>query len=276
MLDLFIRKKIFDLNQSRNDNQVHIIKAIFNDCSTLYKHDNHDDERTNNCSPNVYYRFILTCDDNKILLCQVRDRNFDDIEKIWIPTDRRKGQIIAFSFNGTGNECIILTDQTYFYRIPLTFKRVYDPENGIERKIIEKDAQIIRSCSLTRPSTILWWDRSRFTSVHPSIAIIANKLGQICFLDLDTNDIIRQLTVPFAIESLMIYEEIYSRTLLINCAKNFQYFVTLEQLRSAAKKKNIVAESPSTISAFQYGFYLVNNFNANSDQPKSIFDSNIK
>ena len=286
MKNLFTKEKILDFNSidsecTRQHQRVHIRLSVFGavkeDYRTTEQTNNTLNNNDNNSSKNadetnflkqqssdlrkVDFRLILYLDDYRLLLCQFSNftnNNNDDVncdnysqnqqqlKKFFIPIDRKKGHIIAMCTNSSTNTLLALTNECYLYLIPLDhFSTLYDEHNDQNRVIVEEDARLLQCLSLHNPTAMVWWERP-YSLQRSSIAIIGNKNGQLVFVDLDQEMEFKLFTFVSGIERLQLYDEAYSKTLLVTCSNKFQHYLILDP-------------TPAALDHLQKGQYHQNN-----------------
>lgn len=216
----------------------------------------------------VHARLVLYTEDYRLLLCQFTDQEGPQgvgsfsapPTQVWVPLDSAKGHIISMCLNAQATSLLALTSHSYVYLVPLHFTLSPDPETGRLRASLLEDARTYRCRSLKSPSSLTWWQRQHALSTN-SLAIVGTTTGQLLFLDLTTDVEVKQLTVPFAIESLSIFEESTCQTLLINCSNRLQYHLTLEQFRASlgalppsvsGRRRKSTTSTTSTTSSGSY------------------------
>lgn len=232
MLNLFEKKLLFQL-----DSNVVIKQAIFSNVNLLPNNCENITPLSSQWVPvNLVpeSNLVLYCDDFHIELCQFVSH--EKYHRFQIPLDDKKGHVVSMCFDNSGNNILAITSKSIIYQIPLQFILYCDIDTGKERTVIVKEASVIECCTLTPPTSIIWWQRDEaYIIENNSIAIVGDEGGMILFVDLKTKTELRHCYVPFDIISLKIFDEMFMRSLLITCGNSLQYQMMLEHFRSSGK-----------------------------------------
>lgn len=181
----------------------------------------------------VQSNLVLYCDDYHLELCQFEPD--DTLHRFSIPVDREKGHIAAMCLDSRGSNLLAITSQSTICLIPLQFALFRETETGLERSVILKDATLVDCLEQATepPTSIVWWQRDESYCVeHTSVAIVAYTSGLIRFVDLSLKKQYLCHSVSAPIESMQVFDEMYTTSLLVTCANQQQYQLVLEQFRS--------------------------------------------
>ena len=214
---------------------------------------------------------VLYCDNYHILVVHINkchlncDIITDELKKNviirQIPVDKSKGELRSMALNGNDSQLITIDSNSNIFILPI--QRLIERQN---ESLLKDDALLIKSCSLSNPTAIVWWNS---LDDYNQIAIVGNDLGEISFINIKTKREIGGTYVQNSVKKLEIIDDSSAVSLIILCKNDSQFRLILEETRN---KNPVKTKLESRFPTHEH--YYFNCFITHTEERESIGPNN--